>query len=205
VNLTRRVLLLSESRAISGALVRERVIRNVLARYVVHDRSVPRKDGRPYPIPHFLLNDVIRYWRTIAIQDVGARAEGMACAKLFPTASLSAAETSGSEEEYLRLLAELIREQTDVSPLELLARVVQQVADPEIARAIFGSYDDFLHTLRDEGKRKQLESVRFEDAWNDPVYDGLRTRSTHFKSGVDALFFDQHTELRTLIRQYGVF
>lgn len=46
-NLTRRILLLSESRALLNPLVRERVIQNVLARYVVHDRSV---SGRTFPI-----------------------------------------------------------------------------------------------------------------------------------------------------------
>jgi hypothetical protein len=45
-NLTRRVLLLSESHALTNALVRERVIRNILARYVLHDRSVRSKSGR---------------------------------------------------------------------------------------------------------------------------------------------------------------
>jgi predicted nucleotidyltransferase len=83
-NLTRRILLLSESRALSNPIVRERVIRNVLARYVVHDRSVPSRSGKTQTVPHFLLNDVVRYWRTIAydrvrlrIKDVGATAQGM--------------------------------------------------------------------------------------------------------------------------------
>jgi len=65
-NLTRRILLLSESRALTNPLVRERVIRNVLARYVIHDRSVHSRSGRRQTVPHFLLNDVVRYWRTMA-------------------------------------------------------------------------------------------------------------------------------------------
>lgn len=56
-NLTRRILLLSESRALTNPVVRERVIRNVLARYVLHDRSVRSKSGRRQVVPHFLLND----------------------------------------------------------------------------------------------------------------------------------------------------
>src|SRR5690242_9089596 len=60
-NLTRRILLLCESRALTSPRVRERVIRNVLARYVVYDRPVRRQN-----VPHFLLNDVVRYWRTMA-------------------------------------------------------------------------------------------------------------------------------------------
>lgn len=65
-NLTRRMLLLAESRPLTSPVVRERVIRNVLARYVLHDRSIQSKTGKPQRIPHFLLNDVVRYWRTIA-------------------------------------------------------------------------------------------------------------------------------------------
>lgn len=55
-NLTRRILLLSESRALTNPMIRERVIRNVLARYVLHDRSVRSRSGRRQVIPHFLLN-----------------------------------------------------------------------------------------------------------------------------------------------------
>jgi predicted nucleotidyltransferase len=80
-NLTRRILLLLESTAVSNAPVRERVLRNVLARYVIHDRSIPGRSGGFNCIPHFLLNDVVRYWRTMAadfcVQNVGAKTKRM--------------------------------------------------------------------------------------------------------------------------------
>ncbi|HKO55237.1 MAG TPA: nucleotidyltransferase domain-containing protein [Thermoanaerobaculia bacterium] len=63
-NLTRRILLLTESRAVGNNAVRERVIESILERYVVHDRVV--RTGKPRPIvPHFFLNDIVRYWRTV--------------------------------------------------------------------------------------------------------------------------------------------
>lgn len=65
-NLTRRVLLLVESLAITQPLVRDRVMRNIVARYVVHDTTVPRPNPPDHVIPHFMLNDVVRYWRTMA-------------------------------------------------------------------------------------------------------------------------------------------
>ena len=65
-NLTRRILSSAESRALTNPDVRKRVIRNVLTRYVVYDRSV-RSTGRSrQTIPRFFLNDVVRYWRTMA-------------------------------------------------------------------------------------------------------------------------------------------
>jgi len=56
-NLTRRLLLLLESTAITNEPLRERVIRNVLARYVINDRSIRSQSGKFNGIPHFLLND----------------------------------------------------------------------------------------------------------------------------------------------------
>src|SRR5207253_3993315 len=135
-NLTRRVLLLSESRAVSNPLVRERVIRNVLTRYVVYDRSVQSKSGRRQTVPHFLLNDVVRYWRTIAsdyaskmwersrkgwgIRNVKLRFSrkllfiwGLLAAfagELFATSELHQVE---NDEQYFLMLADLIRTQTD--------------------------------------------------------------------------------------------
>jgi len=91
-----------------------------------------------------------------------------------------------------------------VTPLELLARVSLDV-DPEVADAIFSSYDEFLAALADPAARKNLESVKFEDAPNDPTYDALRQSSQRFRGGVNRLFFDDHPKLPTLIRQFGVF
>jgi hypothetical protein len=65
-NLTRRLLLLFESFAVTEPLVREKVIRNVLDRYVTHDVVAPLATPPKNVIPHFLLNDVVRYWRTMA-------------------------------------------------------------------------------------------------------------------------------------------
>lgn len=103
------------------------------------------------------------------------------------------------------MLAELIRTQTDVSPLELLARVVLDVEDNDVADAIFSSYDQFLGVLADPVARKRLEAVRFEDALDEPAYAGLRDASQRFREGVTRLFFDVHPKLPKLIRDFGVF
>jgi predicted nucleotidyltransferase len=227
-NLTRRILLLAESRALSNDIVRERVIRNILTRYVVYDRSVPSKSGKRSLVPHFLLNDVVRYWRTIASDYASKmwernRAEwgmrniklrfsrkllflwGLIAAfsgELFPAPEVEAAAT---DDEYLRLLAEHVRAQTDVPPLELLARVVEQAGDDAIADAIFTSYDHFLKVLSNPDTCKKLKEVRFEDAVTDETFDDLRETSRTFREGVASLFFEKHPKLPNLIRKFGVF
>jgi predicted nucleotidyltransferase len=227
-NLTRRILLLSESRALTNPLLRERVIRNVLARYVIHDRSVQSRSGRRQTVPHFLLNDVVRYWRTMtsdyaskmwerdregwAIRNIKLRFSRkvlflwglLACfsGDLFAPSDLYGVE---SEDEYFSRLAELIRAQTDVPPLELLARAVLQSEDDSVADAIFSSYDHFLKVLSDPDARMKLEAVHFDDALDDPTYADLRDASHRFREGVTRLFFDTHPKLPQLIRDFGVF
>ena len=227
-NLTRRILLLSESRALTNPLLRERVIRSVLARYVIHDRSVQSRSGRRQTVPHFLLNDVVRYWRTMAsdyaskmwerdregwaIRNIKLRFSRkvlfvwglLACfsGDLFAPSDLYDVE---SEDEYFSRLAELIRAQTDVSPLELLARAVLQSENDSVAAAIFSSDDHFLKVLSDPDARKKLEAVHFDDALDDPTYADLRDASHQFREGVTRLFFDTHPKLPKLIRDFGVF
>ena len=103
------------------------------------------------------------------------------------------------------MLAELIRTQTDVPPLELLARVVLDAGDDVVADAIFSSYDQFLGVLADSEARKRLEDVRFEEALDEPTFGNLRDASQRFREGVTRLFFDVHPMLPKLIRDYGVF
>jgi len=227
-NLTRRILLLSESRAVTNAMVRERVIRNVLARYVLHDRSVRSRSGRRQVVPHFLLNDVVRYWRTMAsdyaskmwersrkgwgIRNVKLRFSrkllfvwGLLAAftgELFAPTDLYRVE---NDEQFYLMLADLIRSQTDVPPLELLARVVVEAGDDDVANDIFPSYDRFLDVLADGEARAKLEAVRFEDALDEPTYSGLRDVSQRFRRGITRLFFDVHPKLPMLIRDFGVF
>ena len=227
-NLTRRILLLSESRALTNPVVRERVIRNVLARYVLYDRPVKSRSGRRQLVPHFLLNDVVRYWRTMAsdyaskLWERGRKEWGIRNVKLrfsrkllFISGLLTAFagelfappelyEVKNDEQFYLQL-AELIRQHTDKPPLELLARVVLDAGDDEIANDIFSSYDQFLDALANREARAKLEAVRFEEALDDPTYAGLRDVSQKFRLGVTRLFFDAHPRLKTLIRDFGVF
>jgi hypothetical protein len=68
-NLTRRMLFLLESIPVTGDDVYEVVRDEVLNRYL--DQSI-----KAYRPPRFLLNDVVRYWRTICVDFAGKEHEG---------------------------------------------------------------------------------------------------------------------------------
>jgi hypothetical protein len=122
---------------------------------------------------------------------------------LFDTGLLTQASR---EEEFLMLLLDLIREQTEVTPLELLARVASaEGVKEDTAREIFDAYDEFLGALADPERRQQLESIPFEHAMDDEVYERLRKTSSRFRFAINALFFEQHPKLPELIHKFGVF
>lgn len=67
-NLTRRMLFLLESAPVTGAEAYRAVREEILDRYV--DDSV-----KAYRPPRFLLNDVVRYWRTLCVDFAGKEHE----------------------------------------------------------------------------------------------------------------------------------
>ena len=225
-NLTRRILLLVESTAITNATLRSTVIRNILARYVVHDQPLPSRSGKPNLIPHFLLNDVVRYWRTMASDFASKmwerRGDGWGIRniklrfsrKLLFVSGLLICFSAATQrpaipaapptEEYLTLLADFIAEQTNTGPLEQLARAF--LPFPEDGRSVFSAYDRFLAAIDDESTRKHLEKLSFDGASKgDRIYDDLRDQSHLFRDGITALFFDLNDDLCQLIRTVGVF
>ncbi|HEV7730935.1 MAG TPA: nucleotidyltransferase domain-containing protein [Candidatus Binatia bacterium] len=225
-NLTRRILLLLESKALTGSPLRERVIRNILVRYVVRDRPVPSRSGNRNFIPHFLLNDVVRYWRTMA-SDFASKMwernnQGWAIRntklrfsrKLLFVAGLLTCfsaemetpnhlSSEDDESRFLVLLSDFICDQTSVSPLNKLASKV--LPYPACGEKLFDAYDAFVAALNDESLRSRFETVTFEAAPADDTYNRLREHSHSFRNGIEELFFDHDPRLSRLIRRLGVF
>jgi predicted nucleotidyltransferase len=65
-NTTRRILLLLESIAIGRPDAHNRVLNNILYRYLEEDRGLWFGSNQS-KVPRFLFNDVSRYWRTMAV------------------------------------------------------------------------------------------------------------------------------------------
>ena len=70
-NTTRRLLLLCESISVLNEAVTVGIRQTIVARYL-GDYAPHVERNKQVRVPHFLLNDVIRYWRTIAV-DFGAK------------------------------------------------------------------------------------------------------------------------------------
>lgn len=228
-NLTRRILLLLESLSLNNQIVHERVLRGILNRYIVFGQSLSWK-GRPeVVIPRFLLNDIVRFWRTMAVDYAAKHWEqpeekwALRNAKLrFSRKLLFAAgllicfsfelEPPPDRESILlhedsmtASLAGYFLEQTRLTPIDLLSKVLLRQAKEDVVLGIVSSYDSFLALLDDDGKREHLKKLQFEAASNDPLFTEVRALSRKFQQGLTRLFFGEDERLRDLMVTYGVF
>jgi hypothetical protein len=186
-NLTRRMLFVLESVPICGEDAHARARRALITGYL--DANV--KDYRP---PRFLLNDVIRYWRTIAVDFEGKmRARkgegwGLRNAKLrLSRKALFAGGLLPVLECYRRPVGEMLDyldARMSVAPLDRIADAfVDHEALDAGARAL-SAYDAFLAILDDAEQRAALNEIRAESAQDSPLFaprcrarKGIRSRS----------------------------
>ncbi|MCP5056952.1 MAG: nucleotidyltransferase domain-containing protein [bacterium] len=228
-NTTQRILLLIESAAPVGPIVRERVVRQLLKRYVDDDNAFrPPRKIKPY-VPHFFLNDVVRYWRTMGVdlvQKLHSRggdewalrsfklrmsrkllfAAGLTMSldcKLNPSERLRSQIDSGGD--LPTAMASELFEYVDRSPLEILAGLALRVDAIEAAKSIFGAYDDFLGVLSNEEDRQHLKTLTIEDAPSDKRFNASRETARRYQEGLEELFFGSEPELASATKEYGVF
>ncbi len=65
-NSTRRILLLLESQTLGRSEAYERVVTNLLRRYILEDSTFVKKTAKHH-VPRFLMNDFARQWWTMAV------------------------------------------------------------------------------------------------------------------------------------------
>jgi hypothetical protein len=230
-NTTQRVLLLLESRAVGKEAAYDRIIKAVINRYLEEDNHLLTEDDNSYRVPRFLLNDIVRFWRTMAVdfaskqRDRGGKGWGLRNAKLRMSRKLIFASgllicfschldpelqkkisTNKNDKNAIKLsLVKHIHDYVRLTPLQVLARSLDAYSiSPAIQTTLFASYSDFLKLLDDEKARKSLEELRAEDSRTDPTFIRVKEISRTFQESLDHIFFENE-HLKPLTREYGVF
>ena len=207
-NLTRRMLLLLESRPVTGLDAYSRCFGSVLDAYLGHGV----RDYRP---PRFLLNDLIRYWRTICVDFEGKRRDSHGDdpkyasrnAKLRTSRKMLFAggllpvllcHTRTGAEMPSFLTRWLAAPPTD----RLAAAFVTQGAVAEGVRAL-AAYDRWIGLLADPSARAELASLRESTRESSPLFASIREIGDELQRGLLALLYE--TGLSPLTRWYGLF
>ena len=225
-NLTRRMLLLLESAGFPDSVILDRVILAVLDRYIVCDPAVSALGTPEWRVPRFLLNDVVRYWRTIAVDYATKKwqqpGQGWALRNiklrmsrklLFTKGMLLCFYCENGDHEgiepadggsVLKGIARRCFELARMSPMDLLCRALHEHGDLAAARKVIGAYDEFLSTLDDADKRAELKELDASTAVTNSLFLKMRDLSHEYSEGLEELFFDSEG-FKSLTRKYGVF
>lgn len=228
-NTTRRSLLLLESRPIGDSQAFTRVRNNLLRRYLEEDLGL-WKASTTQKVPHFLLNDFARYWRTMAVDFADKQHdrfhEGFALRNIKLRMSRKLIYISGllacfrchleMEDEGQRLrfftkensleVAALLRGFLDKTPLDLCAESLFRFGGHEKqVMDFFSAYDEFLGILSDDSKRQVLKNLRPEQLESDSGYCEARKISHKFRQAADEIFLSSDNEIGKLTIKYGVF
>ena len=234
-NTTRRMLLLLESQPVGRAEAWNRVLNNVLSRYLTEDLGLWEK-AKDRGVPLFLLNDIARYWRIMVVdfaykQRTRANrgyalrsiklglsrkliyASGLlacfSCHFDFPDEHWGALSASGNPQLLIEHLRAIFRK----TPLEILATMlIRYDSLLEQVKRLFDAYDRFIGLMADEaavfdGKspRDHLEELDVESLETDPVFGEAREIRRAFGRALTEIFLDPKSELYNTTIRYGVF
>ncbi|HET6231374.1 MAG TPA: nucleotidyltransferase domain-containing protein [Longimicrobiaceae bacterium] len=220
-NLTQRILLLLESAALGPAEAHERVIRGILNRYINEDAGW---NERTVTVPRFLLNDVARYWRTVAVDFAYKRRdraeEGWALRtiklrmsrKLTYASGLLACFSCDEEpsiteaDDRSKAVIEHLLTLVALTPLERIAHIALRKSLTEPAVMLFRSYDAFLRLLDDTEAREHLQELARSEARDDATFVRARQIGHDFQAALDGIFFGENgSHIPQLTTKYGVF
>lgn len=206
-NLTRRMLLLLESREVAGT-VHVDAWQRALTCYL----NYGVKDFRP---PRFLLNDLTRYWRTICVDFEGKHKDTQGNdpkwvsrnAKLRTSRKLLFA--GGLVPILLchlhdrTAMPQFLERWLKAPPLDRLAAAFLWAdAESEGARALH-AYDRWLAIQLDATARAELKALRHDTRRESSLFQEIMDIGRQFERAVLALLFN--TRLAAISQQYVVF
>jgi hypothetical protein len=192
-NLTRRSLLMLESVAVAGEDAHEAARRAVVESYL----SDTIKDFRP---PRFLLNDLMRYWRTIGVDFVAkdrtrhGQGWGLRNAKLRTSRKLLFASgllpVLRCHEQRTDAMPGFMIAQFALAPADRLADAFLRYQALDHGVATMVAYDQFLQLLDDPTVRAELNGIaNGRAAAASPNFDTIARLGVAIDGGLLGLLF----------------
>ncbi len=213
---TQRMLFLEESVPIVGIDQHKATTRAILKRYLVDYRT----DGlEKRGVPRFLLNDIVRYWRTIAVDyqakrwdelnpfaDTGSDQDekpkwGMRYIKLRSSRKLAFCGSLVAvlmPRLYQQEVTEaLLGEQFEIPSLARVAHLVDVLDhddDRDALRRILELADWFAGRFADSDFRDDVNGVQHpRQPGDNPAFNEARTQTDHLQNALERLFQSKHS------------
>lgn len=187
-SLTRRMLLLAESVSLMNETVHQRVIRTALDRYITIGGKQPER------VPRYLLNDMLRYWRTIAVdyqakernRRLGLRYLKLVLSrKILYAGSIATIIRCGLAGAHRATYADLA-DQFSLPPLTRLL-LLHEYGDPQVndaLRTVALSLETFLERSADAAWR-----TRVNDGEGREEFDEMKAVADELQTALESIFF----------------
>ena len=183
-NMTRRILFLLEGEWLYNEAGLRDFRREILERYI-------REDMSDHQLALFLLNDVIRYYRTVAVDYEFKVTEGkpwgirnikliFSRKLLYASGLFSVAMTADrTREDKIRILEDLFEHPVMERMISICGRSRME--------AVLNGYNLFLERLENSDTRRRLIDLRTSER-NDPLFRDLKKEGHHFTRELLKLF-----------------
>lgn len=178
--ITRRMLYLLEGEYLTNEAAFKDIRRQIIERYV----SGTRED---HHITQYLLNDIIRYWRTITVDYAYKTQEAnkpwairniklVFSRKLIYASGLFSVAMTADRSH--RAKVDILEELFSMTPIQRMVHICGESR----TRGLVTSYDMFLGRIDDEKIRGHLETLSKDDRDSDEIFRELKNEGYRFAS-----------------------
>jgi len=226
-NLTRRILLLLESIPVQvhkgySSKTYERVIKSILSCYISNDTSFESRKGKQNKVPRFLLNDVVRLWRTMCVdfaykqKDFDNSKWGLRNIKLRMSRKMSyikglllvyscyknpSLDISNPEN-----IIEFLYQKVKLTPLEIALQLANDGnLNLRTVNSIIRHYDSFLKLISTKTQRDKLMYIYPDTAYSNKDFIAAREISIKFQKSIESLLTQTKYPFQEFIFAYGIF
>lgn len=189
---SRRILLLQESASIYQPNLHEQLLRGILGRYLV-DYPGPKRG-----VPRFLLNDVMRYWRTLAVDYQAKRWEaltpnwGLRFLKLIISRKIVYAGTLVTLLLTKEATVDYFYEQFSMPALARIAQLHSELSSEywKDLATILTIYDTFISKISDEKFREDASKIQSpHEIEEKSEFAEMRTKGRELQKALENIFF----------------
>jgi hypothetical protein len=225
-NLTQRCLLLLESDVIQAAgrtnegSAYQRVLKATVSQYIANDSGYRTDNHHPHYVPRFLLNDLIRYWRTICVDFASKQIEqdgkkwGIRNIKLRVSRRLihlkgllmcfECHRQKLGKLDAIEYLISAVQESPLAYVFSVLSNRELNISNGDMIR-MFSAYDLFLEKMNDDDYRKALENLKVDEAYGNETFENARQISKEFHAALKDVLFRNDNQLNKFLIDYGIF
>lgn len=224
-NTSRRILMLLESDNIvwsgstKGGTAYERIIKGILNQYFEHDSGFRSDIGAITKVPRFLLNDIIRFWRTMCVDFAYKQKEQqgkkwalrniklrISRKLIYVKGLLMCISCYNNDKLKIEDIEEHLKNMATMKPLDLLIKVCleNQVDETDLVE-LLSAYDEFLQLLNDNKKRKVLTNLEMLEVYENVIFMDARAITDKFQKALTNIFLLKESRLKEFTLKYGIF